>query len=104
MSNDRKTKLEQSRRLHTFYQEWEEEDIFFKEKEREAVSKDVGKDLVSLTRLFKKHEVFFSTLLLFKEVWKVLKNFGYIPSSNSYAVFVLSQLPARALPTSRVLS
>jgi hypothetical protein len=50
-------KLEDSRRLHAFCQEWEEEDIFIKEKEREAVSKEVGKDLVSLTRLLKKHEV-----------------------------------------------
>lgn len=50
-------KLEESRRLHAFYQEWEEEDMFIKEKEREAVSKEVGKDLVSLTRLLKKHEV-----------------------------------------------
>lgn len=57
LSNARKLKLEGSRRLHTFYQEWEEEDMFIKEKEREAVSKEVGRDLVSLTRLLKKHEV-----------------------------------------------
>ena len=57
LSNERKLKLEDSRRLHAFYQEWEEEDLFIKEKEREAVSKDVGRDLVSLTRLLKKHEV-----------------------------------------------
>lgn len=57
LSNERKLKLKESRRLHAFYQEWEEEDIFIKEKEREAVSKDVGRDLVSLTRLLKKHEV-----------------------------------------------
>ena len=31
--------------------------MFIKEKEREAVSKEVGRDLVSLTRLLKKHEV-----------------------------------------------
>ena len=57
LSNERKLKLEASRCLHAFYQEWEEADIFIKEKEREAVSKDVGRDLVSLTRLLKKHEV-----------------------------------------------
>ena len=58
MSKDRRARLENSLKLHKFFQDVEEEEVFVKEAEQLLSSKDVGKDLVSLTRLQQNHEVF----------------------------------------------
>ena len=61
---NRRKKLEDSRHLCRFSQSIKEEISFIQEKTQLAASKEVGKDLVGLTRLQKKHQVINSIFFL----------------------------------------
>ncbi len=63
ISNKKKKRLEESRDFHTFSQSVKEENVFIEEKAQLAASKEVGKNLISLTRLQKKLQVIFITLV-----------------------------------------
>ena len=57
LAKERRARLEDSLRLYKFFGDVEEEEIFIKEGEQLMSSKEVGKDLISLTRLQQRHEV-----------------------------------------------
>lgn len=57
LGKERRARLEDSLRLYKFFGDMEEEDMFVKETEKVLSSKDVGNDLISLTRLQQKHKV-----------------------------------------------
>lgn len=57
LGKERRGRLEDSLRLYKFFGDMEEEEMFVKETEKVLSSKDVGKDLISLTRLQQKHKV-----------------------------------------------
>ncbi|EDO49576.1 predicted protein [Nematostella vectensis] len=56
LGKERRARLEDSLELYTFFEDVEEEDIFIKETDKLAASKEVGRDLASLTRLQQRHE------------------------------------------------
>ena len=57
LGKERRARLEDSLRLYKFFGDMEEEEMFVKETEKVLSSKDVGNDLISLTRLQQKHKV-----------------------------------------------
>ena len=57
LGKERRARLEDSLKLYKFFGDMEEEEMFVKETENVLGSKDVGKDLISLTRLQEKHKV-----------------------------------------------
>ena len=57
LGKERNSRLEDALRLYKFFGDVEEEEIFIKEAEKLMASKEVGKDLTSLTRLQQRHEV-----------------------------------------------
>ena len=57
LGKERRARLEDSLRLYKFFGDMEEEEMFVKETEKVLSSKEVGKDLISLTRLQQKHKV-----------------------------------------------
>ncbi|KAK2560477.1 Spectrin beta chain [Acropora cervicornis] len=56
LSKERRARLEDSLKLYKFFGDMEEEEMFMRETENVLGSKDVGKDLISLTRLQQKHK------------------------------------------------
>jgi len=59
LSKERRARLEDSLKLYKLFGDIEEEEMFMRETENVLGSKDVGKDLISLTRLQQKHKVCF---------------------------------------------
>lgn len=57
LGNARKARLEDALKGYQFFSDLEVEELFIKETEQLASSKEVGKDFASLTRLRKRHEV-----------------------------------------------
>lgn len=57
LGKERRVRLEDSLKLYKFFGDMEEEEMFVKETENVLASKEVGKDLISLTRLQQKHKV-----------------------------------------------
>ncbi|XP_015749829.1 PREDICTED: spectrin alpha chain, non-erythrocytic 1-like isoform X1 [Acropora digitifera] len=56
LSKERRARLEDSLKLYKFFGDMEEEEMFMRETENVLGSKDVGNDLISLTRLQQKHK------------------------------------------------
>ncbi|XP_068689103.1 spectrin beta chain-like isoform X1 [Montipora foliosa] len=56
LAKERRARLEDSLKLYKFFGDMEEEEMFVRETENVLSSKDVGKDLISLTRLQQKHK------------------------------------------------
>ena len=57
LAADRRTKLEESRKLWQFYWDMADEDSWIKEKEQLMSSPDLGRDLTSVNMLLSKHKV-----------------------------------------------
>ncbi len=76
LAADRRTKLEESRKLWQFYWDMADEDSWIKEKEQLMSSPDLGRDLTSVNMLLSKHKVrlfpVFSSLLVLPVVCAVL--------------------------------
>ena len=64
LGKERRARLEDSLRLYKFFGDMEEEEMFVKETEKVLSSKEVGKDLISLTRLQQKHKVSYRKRLI----------------------------------------
>ena len=64
LGKERRARLEDSLRLYKFFGDMEEEEMFVKETEKVLSSKEVGKDLISLTRLQQKHKVSYRRRLI----------------------------------------
>ena len=64
LGKERRARLEDSLRLYKFFGDMEEEEMFVKETENVLSSKEVGKDLISLTRLQQKHKVSYRRRLI----------------------------------------
>ena len=54
---DRRTKLDESRKLWQFYDDLADEETWIKEKEQLMMSPDLGHDLTSVNLLVNKHRV-----------------------------------------------
>ena len=57
LSADRRSKLDESRKLHQFYWDMADEEGWIKEKEQLMSSPDLGHDLTSVNLLVNKHKV-----------------------------------------------
>eukprot|EP00794_Sanderia_malayensis_P017761 gene17761-19534_t len=80
ISNEKKKKLEESRDFHTFVQTVQEEIAFIEEKAQLAATKEVGKNLVALTRLQKKlQQVCDVPFFQCRRVRAVFRNFFFVP-------------------------
>jgi len=57
LANERRARLEESRKMWQFYGDMEDEEAWIKEKEQIMSSPDLGHDLTSIRLLLTKHKV-----------------------------------------------